>query len=124
VFAAGQLQWCGPATAVLVEALLHRGVHADATEADAAIDRLEAASVARGWLINAIWPLRLRARLARAHGDDGAYRHYRNGYRAHGEIAVLRRAHDMGRGDAMTAVNENPIVGLGIISRELASLQL
>ena len=33
------------------------------------------------WLIRDIWLLRLRALLARAHGDDAAYRDFRDRYR-------------------------------------------
>ena len=35
-----------------------------------------------GLVIREIWLLRLRALLARAHGDDTAYRDYRDRYRA------------------------------------------
>jgi AAA ATPase domain len=82
LFDAGQLGWCGPATGVLVEALLHRGADADVTEADAAIDRLAAASADHGWVMNAIWPLRLRALQAQARGGGAAYRDFVDQYRA------------------------------------------
>jgi len=35
-----------------------------------------------GYVLNEIWLLRLRALLARARGDDEAYRDYRDRYRA------------------------------------------
>ena len=35
-----------------------------------------------GFVLNDIWLLRLRALLARAHGDEAAYRDYRDRYRA------------------------------------------
>ena len=54
----------------------------DVAEADAAIDRLAAAPADEGLVIRDIWLLRLRALLARAHGDDTAYRDYRDRYRA------------------------------------------
>jgi len=33
-------------------------------------------------VVNDVWLLRLRALLARSHGDDSGYRDYRNRYRA------------------------------------------
>jgi class 3 adenylate cyclase len=75
------LAWGIPATGVLVETLLDRGAAADMAEAEAAIERLAAAPAEEGLTIREIWLLRLRALLARAHGDDTAYREYRNRYR-------------------------------------------
>jgi hypothetical protein len=49
-------------------------------EAEAAIERLAAAPADEGLAIREIWLLRLRALLARAHGDDTAYRDYRDRY--------------------------------------------
>ena len=68
--------------AVLVETLLERGADGDVAEAEAAIDRLAAAPADDGLVIREIWLLRLRALLARAHGDEAAYRDYRDRYRA------------------------------------------
>jgi hypothetical protein len=83
LFPEGQLLgWGVPATGVLVETLLDRGADADVAEAEAAIDRLAAAPADDGIAIREIWLLRLRARLARAHGDEAAYRDYRDRYRA------------------------------------------
>jgi class 3 adenylate cyclase len=76
------LGWGTPATGVLVETLLDRGTDGDVVEAEAAIDRLAAAPVDEGLVIRDIWLLRLRALLARTHGDDTAYRDYRDRYRA------------------------------------------
>ena len=42
-------------------------------EAEAAIERLAAAPADEGLVMRDIWLLRLRALLARAHGDDAAY---------------------------------------------------
>ncbi|MET0994882.1 MAG: cyclase, partial [Mycobacterium sp.] len=67
------------ATGVLVETLLEGGATA---EAEAAIDRLATAPADEGLVLRDIWLLRLRALLARAHGDDDAYRHHRDRYRA------------------------------------------
>ena len=75
------LAWGIPATGVLVEMLLDRGAAADAAEARAAIERLAAARADEGLVMRETWLLRLRALLARAHGDDTAYRDYRDRYR-------------------------------------------
>ena len=83
LFREGQLlAWGIPATGVLVETLLDRGADADVTEAEAAIERLAAAQGDEGLVIRDIWLLRMRALLARAHGDDTTYRDYRDRYRA------------------------------------------
>jgi hypothetical protein len=82
LFREGQLlAWGAQATGVLVETLLNRGVDADTAEAEAAIARLAAAPAEEGLVVRDIWLLRLRALLARAHGDDTAYRDYRDRYR-------------------------------------------
>ncbi len=79
LFRQGQLlAWGVPATGVLVETLLDRGTEADVAEAEAAIERLAAAPADEGLVIREIWLLRLRALLARAHGDDARYREYRD----------------------------------------------
>jgi hypothetical protein len=75
------LGWGVPATGVLVETLLERGADGDVAEAEAAIERLAAAPAEEGLAIRDIWLLRLRALLARAHGDDAAYAHFRDRYR-------------------------------------------
>jgi class 3 adenylate cyclase len=70
-----------PATGVLVETLLDSGAEADVAEAEAAIERLAAAPTDEGLVMRDIWLLRLRALLARAHGDEAAYRDFRDRYR-------------------------------------------
>jgi class 3 adenylate cyclase len=75
------LMWGDPATGVLVETLLDRGAEGDVAEAEAAIERLAAAPAVDGLAVRDILLLRLRALLARAHGDDTAYRDYRDRYR-------------------------------------------
>jgi hypothetical protein len=75
------LAWGIPATGVLVETLLDRGAEIDMVEAEAAIERLAAAPTDEGLVARDIWLLRLRALLARAHGDDARYREYRDRYR-------------------------------------------
>ena len=83
LFREGLLQmWGVPATGVLVETLLDRGSESDVAEAEAAIERLAAAPADDGLVIREIWLLRLHALLARAHGDEAAYRDYRDRYRA------------------------------------------
>ena len=75
------LGWGIPATGVLVETLLDRGADGDVVEAEAAITRLADAPADDGLVIREIWLLRLRALLARAHGDAAAYAHFRDRYR-------------------------------------------
>jgi len=61
---------------VLVEALLQRGSGTDLREARAA------APTDTGFVLQETWPLRMSALLARAEGDEAAYRDYRDRYRA------------------------------------------
>ena len=75
------LGWGIPATGVLVETLLDRGADGDVAEAEAAIERLAAAPTDDGVAVRDIWLLRLRALVARAHGDAAAYAHLRDRYR-------------------------------------------
>ena len=71
LFRAGQLGVGHSSDGVLVETLLDRGAEGDVAEAEAAIERLaDCASRSTGLVIRDIWLLRLRALLARAHGDD------------------------------------------------------
>jgi hypothetical protein len=82
LFRDGQLlAWGIPATGVLVETLLDRGAESDMAEAEAAIQRLATAPADDGLVIREIWLLRLRALLARAHGDATAYTDLRDRYR-------------------------------------------
>jgi len=82
LFREGHLQiWGVPATGVLVETLLVRSANGDVAEAEAAIERLAAAPADEGLVMRDIWLLRLRALLARAHGDPAAYTHFRDRYR-------------------------------------------
>jgi class 3 adenylate cyclase len=69
------------ASAALVETLLERGAGDDVVQAEAALDRLAAAPVNERLVIRDVWLLRMRALLARANGDDTAYRNYRDRYR-------------------------------------------
>jgi class 3 adenylate cyclase len=76
------LLWGVSATGVLVETLLvERGADGDVAEAEAAIERLADAPADDGLVVREISLLRLRALLARARGDEDAYRDYRDRYR-------------------------------------------
>jgi hypothetical protein len=82
LFREGQLLvWGTPATGVLVQTLLDRAADGDVAEAEAAIERLAAAPAEEGLVIRDIWLLRLRALLARAHGDAEVYNQLRDRYR-------------------------------------------
>jgi len=50
-------------------------------EAEAAVERLAVAPADEGLVMRDIWLLRLRALLGRVHGEDTAYRDYRDRYR-------------------------------------------
>ncbi len=75
------LLWNIPLTGVLVETLLDRGTDIDVAEAQAAIERLAAAATDEGVVVRDIWLQRLRALLAKAHGDAVAYADFRDRYR-------------------------------------------
>jgi adenylate cyclase len=81
-FEARQLAYGAAGTAFLVEALLDRGTEGDLAEAQSAIDRAARLPADEGLVLRDIWLLRLRALLARARGDDVAYRDLVNRYRA------------------------------------------
>ncbi|OBI35055.1 AAA family ATPase [Mycobacterium colombiense] len=70
---------------VLVETVLERGAEGDLAEAQAAIERLANLRADQGWAIREITLLRLRALLARARGDNVAYRDLVSRYRAMAE---------------------------------------
>jgi hypothetical protein len=77
----GKMSCSGPATRVLVEALLRRGSRQDLHDAQAAIDGLAARKTDAGFVFNELPLLRMRALLAQARGDLAGYRDYRAGYR-------------------------------------------
>ncbi|OBI15013.1 cyclase [Mycobacterium sp. E2327] len=79
-FDAGDALSLGEAVRVLVESLLQRGTHADLDEAQAAIHRLAAEPVDPGFVLFEVPLLRLRALLARAHGDAATYARFRDRY--------------------------------------------
>ena len=75
-FHTGEMIFRGPATTVLVEALLSRGSAADLTDAQDAIDRLAAVPTEPGFVLHELPVLRLRALVARARGDEPGYRQF------------------------------------------------
>jgi hypothetical protein len=74
--------WC---TSVLVEALLNRDRDGDLDEAQNVIDNLAATPVEPGFMYHELPLLRLTAMLAKARGDEGRYRDFRERYRARAE---------------------------------------
>ena len=80
-FNTGDMAWRGVATAVLVETLLSRGGENDTSEAEIAIQRLAQVPTEPGVVVYELPLLRLRALLAKAHGDDAGYREFRDRYR-------------------------------------------
>jgi hypothetical protein len=82
---AGRLAFGVWGTGALAETLLERGAEADLAEAQEAFDWLENLAADERWAVRDIWLLRLRALLARARGDDDAYRDLVDRYRAMAE---------------------------------------
>ena len=85
-------------TSLLVETLLERGTEGDLAETQKTIDRLANLPGDEGSAMLEITLLRLRALLARAHGDETALPRLRDRYRDDGDIAGIRGAHGVGRG--------------------------
>ena len=82
LFDGGQFGHCTAATRLLVRELLVDSDESGVGEAEAAIERLAAVPVLDGLAIQQITLLELRALLARAKGDEVAYRDCRDRYRA------------------------------------------
>ena len=80
-FHGGQFSHLVGGVGAFVETLLARGGEDDIAEAEAAVDRLAAGPGDVGLAIREVWLLRLRALLARTHGDETSYRDYRDRYR-------------------------------------------
>ena len=78
----GEVGWTVLATVVLVEALLRRRADGDLQQAQAAIDRLAEVPTEAGLVMFELWPLRLRALVVRAAGDEAGYREFADRYRA------------------------------------------
>lgn len=81
LYGAGQLGYCVFGAQILVDRLLDRGRDDDLKEAQATIDRLAAAPLGDDYVPWRLTLLRLRALLARARGDEGAYRDFATRYR-------------------------------------------
>jgi hypothetical protein len=81
LFGSGNFINCDTATAILVELLLARGTDDDVMEAQAAVHRLSRTPSGHEWATREVTLLRLRALLAQAHGDESAYRDFRDRYR-------------------------------------------
>ena len=79
--AAGGQSSHGAAVEALVELLLQRGGLDDVQAAQAAIEQLAGEPTDAGFVVYDLILLRLRALLARAQGDDVAYRDYRDRHR-------------------------------------------
>lgn len=93
--------WSNAATGVLVETLLARGDDGDIAEARAAIDRLTNVSAGdSGIAMRDVWLLRMETLLARARGDEAAYRallaHYRKTVESLGYEGHIAWAAEMG----------------------------
>jgi len=86
-FDTGEMIFRGPATTVLVEALLSRGSTADINDAERAIDRLAAVPTEPGFVLHELPVLRLRALLACAHGDKAGYQQFLERFRAKAQEA-------------------------------------
>ena len=87
MFDRGAMYLRGVATTILVESLLARGADGDLQKAQDAIDRLAEVPVDPGFVLHEIPLLRLRALMARAHGDDDACRELMDRFRAAAEAA-------------------------------------
>lgn len=75
------LLW-GPATRVLVDALLYSGGTANLPRVEELVSRLAHVSAQHGLVLNELYVVRLKAVVARARGDESSYCDYRNRYRA------------------------------------------
>ena len=84
-FTSGEMTTRGPAVTARVESLLRRGADPDLAEAKAANDRLAAVRTDPGFVLHELPLLRLRALLARAHGDKPTYEEFRDRYRSMAE---------------------------------------
>ena len=100
-FDTGEMIFRGPATTVLVEALLARGSNADLEHAQRAIDRLASVPTEPGYVLHELPVLRLRALLARARGDAPGYQ------RLAGRLRITAQEADfagyLAQADAMNA---------------------
>ena len=96
-FRTDSVMFLGAGVTALVESLLERGGEADIREAAAAIEQLGAVPTEPDFVLFDVTLLRLRALLARAHGDEASYRDFAQRYGAmatsfgfEGHIALAR----------------------------------
>jgi adenylate cyclase len=82
VFQSGEMISRVAVVTLLVESLLQRSTAADVREAQDVIERLAAVPIEPDFVMFELPALRMRALLARAHGDEVAYRDFRDRYRA------------------------------------------
>lgn len=80
-FASGEMAYRGPATSVIVEALLYRGTRHDLETARQTIDRLSVVPTDVGFVLHRLPVLRLRAKLARQTRAEVEYREHLTRYR-------------------------------------------
>lgn len=85
----GEMMNRGWTTTVLVDALLRRGRPGDLEQAQAAVDRLAAMPTEPVYLYHELPLMRMRAMLAKARGEDEAYRDLRDQYRARAEATGM-----------------------------------
>jgi hypothetical protein len=78
----GEMIFRGPATTVLVEALLSRSSATDIEDAERAVQRLASVATEPGFVLHDLPVLRLRALLARARGDEPRYQQFLQRFRA------------------------------------------
>jgi adenylate cyclase len=81
-YATGEMLFRSAFVAALVDALLQRGTSGDVQEAGAAFDRLAAVPAEPGFVVHEVHLSRMRALLAKARGDETAYREHADRYRA------------------------------------------
>jgi adenylate cyclase len=97
----GEMIFRGPATTVLVEALLSRGSASDIEGAQRAIERLASVATEPGFVLHELPVLRLQALLARAHGDEPGYQQFLQRFRAKAQEADFEGC--LAQADAMAA---------------------
>ena len=88
---AGDMFLLGHAISILVEALVRRGTDSDLRAAQSAADRLQAVPVDPTFVMHEVQLFRMRALIARAHGDEEGYRSYVEHYRVRARGVRLRR---------------------------------
>ena len=105
----GEMLLRAAASAALVAPLLMRGNDTDVHEARSGGRPLAAVPTEPGFVLHDIWLLRLRALLARAQVTNRLSR-LSGSLPRDGDIAWLRGAYEVGRGDAMTAAAPSGVV--------------